>query len=54
MGTSVSPWSQVHAQGLAFAKQHQAVLTRILSDRSQHAHLSDLAELEAGAYTRSR
>ena len=37
----------VHASGVAFLEAHRSVITRILSDRVRHAHLSDLAELEA-------
>ena len=38
---------EVHASGVAFLEAHRSVITRILSDRVRHAHLSDLAELEA-------
>ena len=38
---------EVHASGVAFLEAHRLVISRILSDRVRHAHLSDLAELEA-------
>ena len=39
--------AEVHASGVAFLEAHRSVISRILSDRVRHAHLSDLAELEA-------
>jgi nuclear pore complex protein Nup205 len=38
---------EMHASGIAFLEAHKSVISRILSDRTRHAHLSDLAELEA-------
>ena len=46
---NASPDDATKVAAVAFCRQHAAVLHRVLADRSKHAHLCDVAELEAAA-----
>ena len=44
---NASPDEATREGAVAFCRAHAAVLHRVLADRSKHAHLCDVAELEA-------
>ena len=44
----------VRSAGVAFVRQHTAVIHRVLADRSRGAHLCDLSELEAAVVVVAR